>query len=302
MRVLSAHSSPIGSIAFSPDGALLAEGVKNGRVRVWNVARGEVVFEENHWGCECSVRPAFSPCGRFLDVASAWVTRVAIADYSHEKIDFDLMKYGPIEHIVHSPDGRELLQMGYREFGRYAADRQPLPPYRVPEGWNRPRMIDAECSCAAYSTDSRYAAIAYNRRADHLYSILVFKCRDRRIHRTLSWKIHGAKRLSFHPSRPLLAAACGPVLRVWNLDSSELLAEIKVGKLHHFGAAFSPCGRYLAAVSKDKTVRFWDAATFAASKVFDWEIGKLLDLAFSPDGTVCAVASDSGKILLFDLE
>jgi WD40 repeat protein len=302
MRILSAHSSPIGSIAFSPDGALLAEGVKNGRVRVWNVARGEVVFEENHWGCECSVRPEFSPCGRFLDVASAWVTRVAIADYSHEKIDYDLMKYGAIEHIVYSPDGRELLQMGYREFGRYAADRQPLPPYRIPGEWQRRGEYPPESKRAAFSPDSTQVAIAYNRPADKRYSILIFDRESRKIHRTLTWDKHEAKRLAFHPSRPLLAAACGPVLRVWNLDSSELLAEIKVGKLHHFGAAFSPCGRHLAAVSKDRTVRFWDAATFAESRVLDWEIDKLLDLAFSPDGTVCAVASDSGKILLFDVE
>jgi WD40 repeat protein len=298
VRILSAHSSPIGSIAYSPDGALLAEGVKNGRVRVWNLARGEIVFEENHWGCECSVRPAFTPDGRFLDVACSWVTRVSLADYSHEKIDYDLMKYGPIEHVVHSPDGRELLQMGFREFGRHTADWEPLPPYRMPSEWQR----RGESKCAAYTPDSKQVAIAYNRRADKQYAILVFDCEGQAIRRMLTWKIHGAKQLSFHPSRPLLAASCGPVLRVWNLDTSEEVAAIKVGKLHHFGAAFSPCGRHLAAVSKDRTVRFWDAATFVESVVFDWEIGKLLDLAFSPDGTVCAVASDAGKILLFDVE
>ncbi len=298
MRILSAHSSPIGSIAISPDGALLAEGVKNGRVRVWNLARGEIEFEENHWGCECSVRPAFSPDGRFLDVASSWVTRVKLADYSHEKIPHDLMKYGPIEHIVHAPDGRELLQMGFREFGRHTADWKPLPPYRMPREWQG----RGESKRAAYSPDSAQVAIAYNRRADKQYVILLFDCENLTIQQMMTWDKHEAKRLSFHPSRPLLAAACGPVLRVWNLDTSKEIAAIKVGKLHHFGAAFSPCGRYLAAVSKDRTVRFWSADTFAESKVFDWEIGQLLDLAFSPDGTVCAVASDSGKMLLFDVE
>lgn len=302
MRILSAHTSLIGSIAISPDGARLAEGVKNGRVRVWNLARGEVEFEENHSGCECSVRPAFSPDGRYLDVASSWVTRVSLSDHAHVKISHDLMKYGPIQYIVHSPDGRELLQMGFREFGRHTADWQPLPPYPVPTEWQRRGEFHPESKIAVYSPDSAQVAIAYNRPADKLYSILVFDLESRSVLRTLTWNKHEAKRLSFHPTRPLLAAACGPVLRVWNLDSSAEVAALQVGKLHHFGAAFSPCGRHLAAVSKDKTVRFWDATTFAESAVFDWEIGKLLDLAFTPDGTVCAVAGDSGKILLFDVE
>lgn len=80
------------------------------------------------------------------------------------------------------------------------------------------------------------------------------------------------------------------------------MAEIKVGKLHFMTAAFSPCGRFLGTVSKDRTTRFWRVNAWDSMTTFDWNIGKLLVLAFAPDGMTAAVASDTGKILLFDMD
>ncbi len=300
MRILSAHTSPIGSIAISPDGARLAEGVKNGKVRVWNLARGELEFEGKDWGVERPVRVAFSPDGRFLDVASTWITRVSLPDFARDSKQDLLTTFGMVDSVAHAPSGRELLLVNYR-YLRLSSSWEKLPAFPFPDLW-RPQSSDQTCRAAAYSPDGSRVAIAVTRRVGRGHAALVFDPNENRHVQTLTWDKHEAKRLSFHPSLPLLAAACGPVLRVWNLDTNAEVAALQVGKLHHMGAAFSPCGRYLAAVSKDRTVRFWDAATFAEARRFDWQIGKLLDLAFTPDGTVCAVASDSGKILLFDVD
>jgi len=113
---------------------------------------------------------------------------------------------------------------------------------------------------------------------------------------------HDTKRLRFSPNGNLLAAVCGPVLRVYDWGANTELAALKVGKLHFMTAAFTPDGRSLATVSKDRTVRFFDTANWAAARTYDWDIGPLLELTFAPDGTTAAIGSATGQILIFDLD
>ncbi len=301
MRILSAHTSPIGSIAFSPDGALLAEGVKNSKVRIWNLARGECIFELNHLSVENPIRVSFSPDGQFLDVASTWMSRISLSNWTCDTKQDLLMTFGMIRSVEHAPSGRELLLVKY-QYLRWTPNGEALPDFPFPPEWQPQPSRGAFCTSAAYSPDSSRVAFAVSKTGIVEHQIVLFNLNDLRLIQTLTWKKHEAKRLSFHPTRPLLAAACGPTLRVWNLDSATEVAAITVGKLHHMAAAFSPCGRFLAAVSKDQTVRFWDASTFAETATFEWQIGKLLDFAFAPDGSIAAASGDQGKIVLFDVE
>ena len=68
------------------------------------------------------------------------------------------------------------------------------------------------------------------------------------------------------------------------------------------GIAFFPDGRHLATVSKDRTTRFWPTAGWGDAKTYDWDVGKLLDVTFAPDGATAAVSSDTGKVVLFDVD
>ncbi len=301
MRILSAHTSPIGSIAFSPDGALLAEGVKNSKVRIWNLAKGECIFELNHLSVENPILVSFSPDGRFLDVASTWMSRISLNDFACDTKQDLLMSFGIVRSVEHAPSGRELLLVNY-QYLRSSSDGEPLPAFPFPPDWQPQPSRGTFCTSAVYSPDSNRVAFGVSKTGITKHQILLFDCYGNEPVLSMTWKSHEAKRLSFHPTRPLLAAACGPTLRVWNLDSATEVAAIKVGKLHHMAAAFSPCGRFLAAVSKDQTVRFWDAFSFTETATFEWQIGKLLDFAFAPDGSIAAASGDQGKIVLFDVE
>jgi WD40 repeat protein len=67
-------------------------------------------------------------------------------------------------------------------------------------------------------------------------------------------------------------------------------------------AAFSPVGRVLATTSNDATVTMWDTATWEPVRQYAWEIGRLRAVAFAPDGLTCAAGSDTGKVVLFDVD
>jgi tricorn protease-like protein len=73
-------------------------------------------------------------------------------------------------------------------------------------------------------------------------------------------------------------------------------------KQHFTGIAYHPSGRILAATSNDKSVKLYDATTGALSQSFEWNIGRLRSVVFSPDGMVAAAGSDTGKVVVWDVD
>jgi WD40 repeat protein len=90
------------------------------------------------------------------------------------------------------------------------------------------------------------------------------------------------------------------------LSTEEITAPAKVIRNHnprHFTAlAFHPSGQYLAATSNDTTVKLYDTSTWQLARTFTWNIGRLRSIAFSPDGMLAAVGSDTGRILVWDVD
>ncbi len=66
--------------------------------------------------------------------------------------------------------------------------------------------------------------------------------------------------------------------------------------------AFHPSGRWLAATSTDGTVKLYDVATWALARTFNWKIGRMRSVAFSPDGTVAAAGGDKGQVVVWDFD
>ncbi|MBN9122283.1 MAG: hypothetical protein J0I06_24610 [Planctomycetes bacterium] len=66
--------------------------------------------------------------------------------------------------------------------------------------------------------------------------------------------------------------------------------------------AVAPGGRRLLTASHDGSIRTWDASTGEAGPAFDWNIGAVTALAFSPDGLTCAAAGLNGKVVVWDVD
>jgi WD40 repeat protein len=65
--------------------------------------------------------------------------------------------------------------------------------------------------------------------------------------------------------------------------------------------AFDPTGRILATANGDPVVRWWDGATGSPLRSFDWGIGPVAAVAFSPDGCLCAAAGERGRVAVWDV-
>ena len=73
-------------------------------------------------------------------------------------------------------------------------------------------------------------------------------------------------------------------------------------RTHLNSAAFHPSGHILATAGNDGTVSLYDTTSWQVTKTFDWKIGKLRCVAFSPDGALAAVGSDTGKVVVWDVD
>ena len=310
MRVLSAHKKPINCVAFAPDGTRLAE-VADGRVRVWNVASGAVAhtFDVKHW-FSTRMRLCFSPDGTRLAVTCAGVALIDLAAGTQRRLRSDFSLWD----VAFAPGG-QVLGHSYTYHRWDAATAKSLPRLKLPR--DSDRLLIGTYTAVAFNRDGTRIAVARN--CSHRIKeqwrvgqqILVCDSATGAVVATLILPPPEAARIAFSPAGAHLAAACGRALRVWTLSTGELVAEHRPDKRSFSALAFSPDGRYLATVSKDSAVRLWEvpsakpegiADTWDAAKTFEWNAGKLSDVAFAPDGATAAVASNTGKIVLFDVD
>jgi hypothetical protein len=110
--------------------------------------------------------------------------------------------------------------------------------------------------------------------------------------------------LLFTPDGGGLAARSGRSVLVWNANDLDAKPrKVPNDSPSHFTAiAFHPSGRYLAATSNDQTVKLYDTASWTVAKTYTWKVGRLRSIAFSPDGTLAAAGSDTGKVVVWDVD
>jgi WD40 repeat protein len=65
--------------------------------------------------------------------------------------------------------------------------------------------------------------------------------------------------------------------------------------------AYHPSGEFLAAVGGNDVILL-DACTFRVMRSYDWQVGPVQDVAFSPDGALAAVSGETGKVVVWDVD
>jgi RNA polymerase sigma factor (sigma-70 family) len=277
------HGYVATSVAFSPDGKMVASSEEENWIHVWDTATGRELARLGgqqgafppRYGIEAV---AFSPDGKRLITGDSTSPTIVVWDIATGKEILDLHGHeGRVFCLAYSPDGRRIASGAGDKTIRLwdATTGTEVQQLQGHEAWVRG---------VAFSPDGTVlASCGENIR---LWEIATGK----ELHRC-ERHIGEVNSVAFSPDGRLLASGGqDKTIRLWNARTGNELREFNGQQLFVQSVAFSPDGKSLASAGLDGTIRLWQTATGVAERTIQAHEGPASSVAFSPDGKLLASA------------
>jgi WD40 repeat protein len=292
------------SVAFSPDGRLLAVGSLDGTVGLWDVAAAREVRRFNAEGQVAGV--AFSPDGRYLAAGGGQrgkTGEIRLWDtHTGKEINAIRGRADLIVSVAFSPDGRTLA---------YGSRDGTLCLWDLAREQRRVDSVGAAITvfCTAYSPDGKFVATAGGdelvREGNKPGNLRLWDAATGKEVRAIQGHTNTVTSVAFSPDGRLVASGgFDKLVCLWDTATGQERLCIK----GHTGivrcVAFSPDGKSLASGSFDGTVKVWDVHSGQERASLQGP-GGVMAVAFSPDGRLLAGAGGkpgkAGQVILWEL-
>jgi WD40 repeat protein len=298
-----AKNSAVVSLAFAPDGRMIASATRYDGIRLWDSVTGGAL---GHLSTGDDIRGvAFEPSGNHLITSGSSISRWPVARTSESgttsfRIGPPLSlakltsKGNPVAALSH--DGRTLLAGAPGEFFSLRLDRStekvPLKGARYPD------------SFAAVSPDGKWAAFG---RKQAPAVARIWNLQKGQLAKELP--TDGGSLVSFSPDGRWLVVSTNGSLVIYEVGTWRELRKLSLDVPSFTQVAFSSDMR-LVAVTSLHQVTLYDPATFDVLAVLSPPRETQLSasypegasgLCFSPDGSRLAVGSVDGTIYVWDM-
>jgi WD40 repeat protein len=326
--------SAVLSVAFSPDGQILATADVNNEVRLWRVTDGkELLVCQGHTNWVHTV--AFNPIdGSLLASASAdrtirlWDTRTGECLQTlsgHTERIWSIAFSTDGKHLVSGSADRtmRLWDLNSGECLRtisgnaggicsvaLATKAQSILAAGGEDGlvgiWDldtgeRLATLSGHAKwvwSVALSADGRMLASGGDDRAIRLWDV-----KSGKLLQTLTGHTSRIWSLALSPDGKTLASGSDDrTAKLWNLETGECLRTLQGHSQWIWSVAFSPDGQTLASGGKDQTVHLWNVSSGSSLRTLQGYTNQIWSVAFSSDDRTLASGSDDRTVKLWNVE
>jgi WD40 repeat protein/class 3 adenylate cyclase/tRNA A-37 threonylcarbamoyl transferase component Bud32 len=286
--VFRQHEGPVLSLAWSPDGKILASGSGDKTVKLWETATGKLLTSlHGHTDAVWSV--AWSPDGKTLASGSGDQT-VKLWEAATGKLLTSLQGHtGQVIRVAWSPDGKTLAS---------GSTDQTVKLWEAATG----RLLTSlqghtnSVFSVAWSPDGKTLASGSRDQTVNLWEAATGKLLT-----SLQGHTGEVYSVAWSPDGKTLTSASGDqTVKLWEVATGKLLTNLKGHTGQVWSAAWSPDGKTLASGSGDQTVKLWEAATGKLLTSLQGHTAAVYAVAWSPDGKILASGAGDQTVKLWE--
>jgi len=295
------HRWGVAAVAFSRNGQRVLTGGEDHTAQVWDATTGERVGGIlQHQDAVRSV--AFSPDGQTLLTGSDDRTARLWEAATGSSIGQALEQQGPVRFVAFDRDGHTVLTAGSDRTARLW-EVMVAPPFI------REFRHKAQVMALAFSPDGRTIVAGTDSNQAWRWQTATGK----RLGPPLRARGSSVWAVAFsNDGKAILTGDRDGVARLWDAATGHLVQKFKHPRGHRVrGVAFSPDGRTVltgggglvtthAETAKGEAL-LWDTVTGQQRGQPLEQDGVVWAVAFGPDGKTCAVASEDGRVRLYDV-
>jgi WD40 repeat protein len=271
------------SVAFSPDGTLLAASDARGDILLWRLADYQhVATLAGHTSTVSAI--AFSPNGQLL-ASGSYDSTVRLWDFrSGQCLKILDAHPGEVSGIAFSPDGQFLASSHWHFTARLWA---------VKTGQCLRTFEHSFFLGVAFIPVGKILAI------NNGSTINLWEIETGELLKTLTGT---GKSMAFSPNGQVLASDNGETtIELWDVNTGECLNGLQGHQDWVNSMVFSPDGERLVSGSVDKTVKLWQVDTGQCLETLQGHRSAISSVAFSPDGQMIASGGDDQVIKLWSM-
>ena len=277
------------SVAFSPDGKLLAAGDTNCEIHLWQIPDYlPFLILKGHTDWVRSI--AFSPDGSTL--ASGGVDRsVRLWD----------LRTGQCYKILQGHD-RQIWSITFSQDGSTFASCSSDCTIKLWDAitgqcWQTLQGHSYAVMSIAFSPDGCTLVSGSPDGSLKLWNVHAGKCL-----KTLQEDTPEIVSVTFSPDGcTLVSSGSDQKVKLWDICTGQCLKTLQENLGRVLSVAFSPDGFILASCGEDQTVKLWDVCTGQRLKIFQGHSRRVWSISFSPDGATLVSSGEDSSVRLWDV-